>query len=112
MTPPTVIERLRVLPGAMATAELELHAAENARLQAVRFLQQEEDALLLDGTIDGKNSEVRAAQIRQLTASVREVVEEREHVVARLKIGLRHLQAEHSSLRAIARLLAGGELAL
>src|SRR5438128_567263 len=108
MTTTTVIERLRVLPGALAVAELELHVAENARLQAARFLQAEEDALLLDGAIDGKNAEVRSANLRQRTACVREVLEEREQVVARLKIGLHHLQAEHSSLRAIARLMAAG----
>jgi hypothetical protein len=83
-------------------------AGHGAEAAATIELQEREDELLTAGAIEGKNAELRAAQLREATRSVREVLEEREEVVARLKIGLHHLQAEHSSLRAIARLMAAG----
>lgn len=105
----TLIERLLALPGARASAELSLLEAETTRQHLQAHLTTVEDELLLSGAIDGKNCEVRAAQLRAGTVTTRERLEEATAAVARLKISVHHLQAEHASLRAVARLLAASE---
>jgi hypothetical protein len=100
-----VVDRLMTLPEELANAEVALLEAEQARADLAARLQSAEDGLLLSGTIDGKNAEQRAAQLRQATVVEREEWEAAAQHVARLKIALHRLQSEHASLRAIARCL-------
>ncbi len=100
-----VIKRLRELPG-------EIQAQENALLEAVQHqeayaesLSNTEAGLLLSGAIDGKNAEIRAAQMKDKTAEERAKVREAENLVANARIGLNALLNELKSLQAIARLL-------
>ena len=101
-----LIERLLALPGAIAVCELELLEAETARGHFQAHLTTVEDQLLLGGTLDGKNAETRAAQMRTATMVCREQLDEVQATLARRKVSLHHLQTEHSSLKAIARLMA------
>ncbi len=100
-----VIKRLRELPG-------EIQAQENALLEAVQYqeayaesLSNTEAGLLLSGIIDGKNAEIRAAQMKDKTAEERAKVKEAENLVANARIGLNALLNELKALQAIARLL-------
>jgi hypothetical protein len=106
LTKDQLIARLLVLSGAIAAAELELLEAETAKGHLQNHLTTVEDQLLLAGALDGKNAETRAAQLRAGTVACREQLDEAAHTLARRKISLHHLQTEHASLRAIARLLA------
>jgi hypothetical protein len=63
--------------------------------------------LLIEGSIDGKNAEVRTAQLRQSLVSEQADLDMAERLVTGAKVQLHRLQAEHSSLRAIARVIAG-----
>jgi hypothetical protein len=105
MTKAYAIERLLVLPGAAAVAELELLALEAEKQAAAAALQDREDELILTGQIDGKNAEVRAAQMRAVTITERHRLEEISRRIARQKVSIHHLQAEHASLRSVARIL-------
>jgi hypothetical protein len=105
----SLIERLLALPSAIAAAEAALLEAETARGHFQAHLTTVEDQLVLAGAIDGKNAETRAAQLRTGTVACREQLEEVQATHARRKISLHHLQTEHASLRAIARLLSGTE---
>jgi hypothetical protein len=67
------------------------------------------DRLLISGSIDGKNAEVRSAPLRHATLSERAAIDAAERLVGGAKVQLHRLQAEHSSLRAIARPLAVGD---
>jgi hypothetical protein len=103
----SLIERLDRLPAAIAEVELTLLAAEEARQEAQALLQVQEDRLLLYGEqINGRNAEVRAVQLRAETAEEQVIVEEAGRRLARLRVAWHERQAEHASLRAIARLLA------
>lgn len=104
-----VASRLLALPLLIADAEVQLLAAECNRRRADAALQEAEDRLLLAGGIDGKNAETRAAQLREGTHEERITVEMETDRTARLKARLHALQTEHSSLRSVARLLAGAE---
>src|SRR5262249_22809657 len=107
MTREEVIARLAALPSEMADAELAALAAEWARLEAAAALEDAEAALLIDPELlTGKNAEQRQAQLRSLTKAERTEVEGRTRRVALMKVSLHRSQAEHASLRAIARLLA------
>jgi hypothetical protein len=109
LTREQLIERLLALPGAIAACELQLLEAERTRSHFQAHLTTVEDQLVLSGVIDGKNAETRAAQLRTGTVVCQEQLEEVRGTFARRKISLHHLQTEHASLRAVARLLAGTE---
>jgi hypothetical protein len=107
MTKACAIERLLVLPCAVAQAELTLLALEEEKQAAAAALQQAEDDLILADGLTGKNAETRAAQLRAATVVERHALEEIGRRMARQKVSIHHLQAEHSSLRSIARILGG-----
>lgn len=102
-----IMARLMALPDEIAKAEeAVLHA--NMRLgTAKEVLQQKEDDLLLGNVIDGKNAEIRAAQMRQHTQNEREALADAElnlrHAAARLNKAREELRA----LQAVADLLKG-----
>jgi len=105
----TLTDRLLSLPDALQAAEADLLVAEAARRRAESELQDAEDTLILTGNADGRNAEVRAAQLRSCTLLEREALAETVERCARLRARLHALQAEHASLRACARLMSGGE---
>jgi hypothetical protein len=109
MTRETVMEQLETLPLAVREAEMAVLRAEEARQAAENGLQAREDELLVSGEIDGKNADLRAAQMRQATAGERAQVEEATRQVARLKIELHYVVNQFAALRALARLLANSD---
>jgi hypothetical protein len=101
--------RLSEMPRHLHRAEEHLLHMESGLASAKAHLLLTEDTLLLSGAIDGKNEAARAAQLREQTASSREQVAVLEAGVARARMELRCVQAEFSTAKAMARLLAGGE---
>lgn len=104
-----MIDRLLALPAEIAAAEDAVLEANGRVLTAKEALQAAEDALTLtpDGPINGKNAEVRAAQMRQYTeeerAELAEAEIEQKNAVARLG----RARDEFRALRAVADLLKG-----
>jgi len=106
MTRAEILAALAKLPGQIERAELALLAC---RREAERYEAEWKDAeatLLLDGTIDGKNAEARAAQLRLAMASYRETAADLEQKAERARIRLHRLQSEFTAAKAMARLLA------
>jgi hypothetical protein len=104
------------LLGTLAALAAKIRAAEAHALMMDRGLTaarehliQCEDALLLSGSIDGKNEATRAAQVRAATQVSRERVLQMEESVARARMELRVLGVEFSAAKAMARLLAEPE---
>src|SRR5260370_790523 len=69
MSRDNLIERLLVLPCAIAETERRLLDAETARANFQAHLTAVEDQLLLSGALDGHNAEQRAAQRPASTAA-------------------------------------------
>ncbi len=105
-----VIRRLLDLPGEIAQVEDALLAAENDRRRVENAVTYLSDRLLIDGRIDGKNAEVREAQLRQALATEPGNpcgrLLEAERLPVFLKRELHRLQNEFAALRSVARLLA------
>ncbi len=104
------VQRLLDLPGEITQVEERLFAAEQERQVREHAVGAITDRLLLAGNIDGKNAEIREAQLRQALATepgnpVGRLTEA-ERLPVFLKRELHRLQNEFASLRAIARLLA------
>ena len=103
----TLINLLLTLPPQIGQAESALLTAQWQLREHAERLQYREDALLLGGQIDGKNEAARMAQIRTACGEERHALLILEQEVAVRKAALHALQAEHSSLKCIARLLGG-----
>ncbi len=102
-----IMDRLLALPGEIATAEALVLEANLHVLGAKGTLQAKEDMLLLTNAIDGKNAEVRAAQMREKTFHERGDVEDAELNLKNATTRLGRLRDEFKALRAIVDLLKG-----
>lgn len=102
-----IINRLLSLPKEIASAEETVITANKAVQDAKAALQNQEDGLLASGAIDGKNAEVRAAQLRSFTGEQREKVTQAEYNLIRVKNHLALLYNEFKALQAVADLLKG-----
>lgn len=101
--------RLAALPAQIEEAEHDLLAT-TMTLSDLRARFEIRRARLLDsGEIDGKNDEIRRAQLLLLTLREREAVDAAELEVMRYRIGRDRLINELSALRACARLLGSEE---
>jgi hypothetical protein len=107
MTRDEILTALSKLPSQIERAELALLACRQAEDRQEEAARGAEAALLLGGSIDGKNQESRAAQLRLEMAGYRATAAELQEKTARAGIKLRRLQAEFSAAKAAARLLAG-----
>jgi hypothetical protein len=107
----TLIERLLALPGAIHETEGMLIGAEARLAGARRQLEDRETVLLAtdDGGITGRNAEVRAAQLRSLTARERDRLQEAEESLREARRAYHGVLNEFSALRAAAKLLAAPE---
>ena len=70
-------------------------------------LKDREAELLLNGQIDGKNAEQRAAQLRMHTKAEREAIMALEAELNREKVHLDYSYNRLKALRAVARILGG-----
>lgn len=78
------------------------------RRQAERQLQRRQDDLLLDPeTVTGKNAELRAAQLRRSSDAHLHALDAADAILAERRVTVNLLRHQHSSLKAIARVLGG-----
>ncbi len=103
-------ERLLELPKLIDIAENDVFAATKALEDAKANLQEQQDGLLTSGAIDGKNAEIRAAQMREETRVELFAVANAEVGVREETRQLNFLNNELKALRSVAHLL-GGEVA-
>ncbi|MFD0682406.1 MULTISPECIES: hypothetical protein [unclassified Paenibacillus] len=109
----SIVYRLLELPAEIAAAETKLLDANALLLGAKAELQHKEDGLYVgvfedDGMkIDGKNAEIRNAQLRQFTEVERHAVAAAEDGVAIQKHHLNKLLNEFKALQSVADLLKG-----
>lgn len=111
MNKQTIIDRLFELPGEIAHAEETVIKAQMHLQDDKTNLQIAEDRLYMgevEGVaIDGKNAEIRSAQLRAYTAVERNAVAMSENALAKHRLRLTRLQTELRALQSIADLLKG-----
>ena len=100
-----LIKRLMEIPGEIRHGEAILIDLMYDLQAAKDRLTSKEAELLLSGAIDGKNAEIRNAQMRELTTTEREAVAAAERILALQRANLTALQNEFRALRSVARLL-------
>jgi hypothetical protein len=103
-----VIIRLTELPGEIEGRENDLLDAQEDLNKFKEGLIDQQNALLESGAIDGKNAELRSAQMRNLTNKERVEVAEAENVVAAARINLNRAVNQFKAYRAVAKLLDQG----
>lgn len=99
------IDVLQLLPGKIKDAENVLVEASFELQEAKEVLADKEAELLLTGKIDGKNAEIRSAQMRGLTGVEHDSVVLCENKVSRAKAKLNAAVNEFKAWRSIAGLL-------
>ncbi|MGG1554968.1 hypothetical protein [Paenibacillus ferrarius] len=113
MNKQTIIERLMELPELIASAEIALINAQNNLNIARSQLTHKEDGLYLgvfeeEGmVIDGKNAEIRSAQLRKFSTIERNEVARTEHLAMESRYQLEKLKTELKALQSIVELLKG-----
>lgn len=98
-------KRILELPKEIAAAEDAVIEANRQVVLAKEILQQKEDDLLLGNMIDGKNAEIRAAQMRQHTEHERQNLANAELYLKNDTTRLGRLRDEFKALRAVVGLL-------
>ncbi len=106
----TIIQRLIGLPGEIEAAETAVIKMSQNLMEAKDALAERESFLLLSGKIDGKNAEIRSAQLRELTSAERQFVVDAENALAGVKAFLNKLRNTFEALQSIAQML-GREVA-
>ncbi|QGQ95834.1 hypothetical protein EHS13_13580 [Paenibacillus psychroresistens] len=108
-----IVDRLLALPTEIIAAELDLINLQNNLFEAQHTLQQLKDGLYIGvwedqgKKIDGKNAEIREAQMRQYTTIEQNSVNKAAELVNRQRYGVTCLQNELIALRAVVDLLKG-----
>lgn len=103
-----IIDRLTQLPGEIEKAEMDVFDAQLRSTKARDVLANKEAQLYLDGAIDGKNAEVRAAQLKENTKAEREAIAAADNQVALARINLNRVLNQFKAYRAIAGMLETG----
>ena len=107
MTKIELIERLYELPKLIEDAENAVINAHGQVQDSKSILSEVEDVLLLSGSIDGKNVEIRNAQLRAQTSNERQAIQKVENELSVARIALNRLNNEQANCRAIAEMLEG-----
>jgi hypothetical protein len=105
LTKAQLIERLLELPVDIENAEESVLQAHSRLIDAKDMLQQKEDALLIGNLIDGKNAEIRAAQVRTYTVHEREALADAELNLKNAASRLERLHVQLKAFRAVADLI-------
>lgn len=100
-----IINRLTQLPAEIEQAEMDLFDAQLRATKARDILANKEAQLYLDGIIDGKNAEIRSAQLKEHTAAERDAILAAENQVALARINLNRVLNQFKAYRAIAGLI-------
>ena len=109
MTKLDLINKLVSLPDLIEEQEKVVIAAYQQVQKSKKGLTESEDILLLSGVIDGKNAEIRAAQMRENTVSEREAAQNAERQLSIEQVKLNRLNNELAVYKAIAGMLKGAE---
>lgn len=102
-----IIDSLETLRSAVIDANAIAYVASTNLLVAKKLLQDQEDSLLMANLIDGKNAEIRAAQMRDLSANERETVLLAEREFEGAKVTLANRQTELRIDIALVELIKG-----
>lgn len=105
MTKQDLVKRLLELPAQIETAEVAVLQANARLINAKDMLQQKEDDLLLGSMIDGKNAEIRAAQVRKYTVHERETLADAEMTMKNATTRLEQFHVQLKAFRAVADLI-------
>lgn len=100
-----IIDKLLRLPEEIKSAELAVIDAQVVVTKAKEALMRKENQLILDRLIDGKNAEIRGAQLKEFTKVEREAVNIAENKLALARMELNQLLNQFKAYRAIAELL-------
>jgi hypothetical protein len=111
MTRPELLDKLLDAPKHLFSAEAGLMNAEQCHRSAKEALADREASLLIEG-LDGKSADVRQAQLREKTESLRAQVEETRVHVEFMRLSAESERAKFSALRASARLMAVEDLGM
>lgn len=106
-----IVARLLDLPMLIEGAEEVVLQANMSLIDAKTMLQEKEDGLLLGGIIDGKNAEIRAAQVREYTKNEREALTDAEMNLKNAVTRLGKFRDEFKALQAVSALLSIREVA-
>jgi hypothetical protein len=103
-----VAKRMMELVDELSNAEAKVIGAGFALDVAKAALADIEAELLIceDSPINGKNAEIRAAQMRQETTAERQAIQAAEAALLKEKTSLNKLQNEFKALRAIVAILS------
>jgi len=110
-----LIERLSELPAKIEIYEKDVVCSQRTILEAKNQLADKEAELLLakdeDGkpVINGKNAEIRNAQLRQMTKDIRDKIAKTESSLMWEKAVLNRAINDFKALRTIARLMGGND---
>lgn len=104
-----LIDMLALLPATIAEQEKSLIEAYVAAQTCKKELTEAEDDLFLRGVIDGKNAEIRAAQLRANTADKRADLQKAENKISVERAILDGLNNQLAAYIAIAGMLKGAE---
>ncbi len=102
-------KKLVALPELIYKQEERIIKQKEEIAQAKLALQKKEASLLTSGVVDGKNKEIRDAQLLTLTQAEINQLTEAENVQQQQLIVLNYLNNIFSSYRAIARLRSRGD---
>lgn len=113
MTKAEIMNRILAMPAEIESAELLLIDRQNTLLKAQSELQQVKDGLYIgvwedEGKkIDGKNAEIRDAQLRKYSTIEQNEVTRANEIVIRQRHAVSCLHNEFTALRAVVDLLKG-----
>ena len=102
-----IVQELIDIPEEIKKAQEHVLDKSEALERVKAALKDREAELLLNGQIDGKNAEQRAAQLRMHTKAEREAMMALEAELNREKVHLDYSYNRLKALRAIARILGG-----
>lgn len=102
-----LIADLTALKQSIVAANTEVYTAGRELITAKDELRATENLLISGGVIDGKNAEIRAAQMYANTAVERQNVAEAEDFLESTKMALSNLQTELRITLALAELVKG-----
>lgn len=103
-----VINRLTELPGEIEERENDLLDAKEALTNAKEALIDKQNELLVTGAIDGKNAEIRFAQMRNLTTQERAQITKAEIEVGLAQVNANRAINQFKAYRAVAKIIHGG----
>lgn len=104
-----LMDRIFKMPTAIFNAEMALFNSQSELAKAKEALAAKEADLYTEGKIDGKNAEIRNAQMRQLTTPERNEIAKAENSLNLARIALSRQQNEFTAYKAIAGMLKGAE---